>query len=81
MCRSSAARCCVKPRKSARPELEELRKKGYTLALATNPMFPREGIERRLDWAGHEAKLFDHVTDYKNAHYAKPNPLYYREIL
>lgn len=75
------ARRCVKPRKSARPELEELRRKGYMLALATNPMFPRAGIERRLDWAGLDAKLFDHVTDYENAHFSKPNPLYYREVL
>ncbi|NLF26364.1 MAG: HAD family hydrolase [Clostridiales bacterium] len=75
------ARRCVKPRKSARAELEELRRKGYLLALATNPMFPRAGIERRLDWAGLDAELFDHITDYETARYSKPNPLYYGEIL
>jgi HAD superfamily hydrolase (TIGR01549 family) len=55
----------------------------YELVLATNPLFPRSAITQRLDWAGVPAKAsdFDLVTSYENAHFTKPNPEYYAEIL
>ncbi len=75
------ARRVVEPRRSAKPALEELRRKGYALVLATNPLFPRVAVERRLVWAGLDADLFDHITDYANSRFCKPNPRYYADIL
>jgi FMN phosphatase YigB (HAD superfamily) len=54
-----------------------------SVVIATNPLFPRLAIERRLEWAGIPVDdyRFALVTTYENMHAAKPQPAYYREIL
>lgn len=54
---------------------------GYTLALATNPIFPAVATESRMKWAGLNREDFVLYTTYENSSYCKPNPEYYREIL
>ncbi|TLN19235.1 HAD family hydrolase, partial [bacterium] len=56
---------------------------GYTVAIATNPLFPRTAIEQRLEWAGLSLSKYPFalVTSFESLHYAKPNPAYYAEIL
>ena len=49
--------------------------------LATNPLFPKVGIEARLGWIGLTCDDFSLVTTYENMHYCKPNPKYYETIL
>ncbi|MDE7218063.1 MAG: HAD family hydrolase [Oscillospiraceae bacterium] len=61
--------------------IRSLRKKGYALALATNPLFPAVAVETRLGWVGLAASDFDHITTYENSRRSKPNPDYYRDIL
>jgi len=56
-------------------------KKGYTVALATNPLFPLCGVETRLSWTGLSASDFELVTHYGNSSYCKPNPEYFREVI
>jgi FMN phosphatase YigB (HAD superfamily) len=63
-----------------RKVLEELRERGYKLALATNPLFPLIAVEERLRWAGVESKKFDFVASYEVMHYSKPNPGFFKEI-
>jgi FMN phosphatase YigB (HAD superfamily) len=58
-----------------------LKAKGYLLALATNPLFPRHATLSRVRWAGLDAEDFALVTTYENSSYCKPNPQYYLEIL
>lgn len=58
-----------------------LREKGYTLVLATNPVFPVTAIETRLGWAGLTGADFDYVTTYETCRHSKPNPAYYQDIL
>lgn len=55
----------------------------YTIAIATNPLFPRSAIEQRLAWAGLPVSEypFTLVTSFEKFHFAKPNPAYYAEIL
>lgn len=60
--------------------LAGIKQKGYKLALATNPLFPRIAIEERLRWAGVESKLFDFVASYETMHYCKPNPDFFLEL-
>jgi FMN phosphatase YigB (HAD superfamily) len=57
--------------------------RGLAVVIATNPLFPRLAIERRLEWAGIPVGQYDYalVTTYENMHAAKPQPAYYREIL
>ncbi len=69
------------------PASEDLLKgafaRGYRVAIATNPLFPRTAILQRLSWAG--ASLQDYpfalVPDYEAFHFAKPNPTFYAELL
>ena len=63
------------------PLIQCLRKKGYTLVLATNPIFPSSAVTTRLGWVGLSAADFDYVTTYENCRHSKPNPADYRDIL
>lgn len=58
-----------------------LREKGYTVVLATNPVFPTVATYRRMRWAGLSPEDFDLVTTYERERYCKPNLAYYRHIL
>lgn len=58
-----------------------LREQGYTLVLATNPVFPAVAVETRLHWVGLAGTDFDWVTTYENSRSSKPNPAYYWDIL
>lgn len=61
--------------------IRSLRERGYTLVLATNPIFPAVAVETRLGWVGLRGTDFDWVTTYENSRSSKPNPAYYRDIL
>ncbi len=58
-----------------------VKEKGYTVVLATTPLFPSMGTNARLSWAGMEPSLFSLVTTYEDFHYAKPRHGYYHQIL
>lgn len=58
-----------------------LKDKGYTLVLATNPVFPRIATLNRIKWAGLCEEDFEWITTYENSSYCKPNLKYYQEIL
>jgi len=64
----------------ANETVKELLLRGYRLALATNPVFPRVATLERIKWAGLSAEDFEIITTYENSLYTKPNPDYYREI-
>lgn len=61
--------------------IELLKSNNKTLILATNPVFPIEAVESRLNWIGLSKDHFDFITCYSNMHYCKPNPKYFEEIL
>ena len=65
----------------AKDTIEELKKRGYRIALATNPIFPAIATESRIRWAGLEPEEFELYTTYENTCYCKPNPDYYRDLL
>lgn len=65
----------------AKQAVHGLREKGYTVVLATNPLFPASGVETRLSWIGLSLKDFSYVSTYENSTFCKPNPDYFREIL
>ncbi len=65
----------------AREVVQKLFDLGLRVVIATNPIFPKDIMYERLRWAEVEDLPFDLVTSYEDSHYAKPNPLYYREIL
>jgi HAD superfamily hydrolase (TIGR01549 family) len=57
--------------------------RGYQIAIATNPLFPRTASLQRLAWAGFDLQEypFKLVSTYENFHFAKPKPAYYAEVL
>lgn len=61
--------------------IQNLKAKGYSLVIATNPLFPKEAILRRIEWSGLEPCDFIHITTYENSSFCKPNIGYYGEIL
>lgn len=71
----------------ARPEavafVEWAFAQGYTLAIATNPLFPRTAIEQRLEWAGLPVTQypFTTISSYETFHFAKPNPAFLAEMI
>ena len=48
--------------------------------LATNPIFPRIAIIKRMVWSGLREDEFDVVTFMENSHFLKPRGEYYLEI-
>lgn len=71
----------VNPNPVVKEFVKILKDKGYNLVVATNPLFPKEAIFHRIDWAGLNADDFKLITTYENMHYCKPNLQYYEEIL
>ena len=61
--------------------VSELQKRGFSLILASNPVFPRFAQETRLKWAGVDPTAFSLYTSYENFSFSKPNPAYYAAIL
>ena len=60
--------------------LAELRRRGYPLVLASNSVYPPIAYERRMEWCGLRADMFDFMTTYENMHYCKPSSGYFLEI-
>jgi FMN phosphatase YigB (HAD superfamily) len=55
--------------------------RGWKVVLATNPIFPRVVVDARLSWGELDSEAFHHVTAYETAHFCKPSPLFFEEIL
>ncbi|MBO8163578.1 MAG: HAD family hydrolase [Brevibacillus sp.] len=60
--------------------VEEAKRQGFRMAVATNPVFPRDAIYCRLAWIDLTPDDFDLVTVYEESHHTKPNPAYYEEV-
>lgn len=58
-----------------------LKEKGIDLVLATNPLFPKNAINYRIQWAGLNPDDFIFITSYENMHACKPSIQYFQEIL
>jgi FMN phosphatase YigB (HAD superfamily) len=71
------------PFSGCRSVVSQMLERGYQIAVATNPIFPQDAVQLRLDWAGlsEEKTAFSLVTSYEEMHFAKPNLAYYTEIL
>jgi HAD superfamily hydrolase (TIGR01549 family) len=70
-------------RPSAKKLIETAFERGWQVAIATNPLFPRTAITQRLAWAGvpPEQYPFAIIPSYEDFHFAKPNPAYFAELL
>lgn len=78
-----ALRDLTQPQPGAVEVVEELLRRGFRLAVTTNPLFPRTAIVQRLEWAGlsPDRYPFEVVTSYETYHFAKPSPAFYAEVM
>ena len=61
--------------------IEDLRKRGKKVVLATSPFFPAIATRNRMGWVGLAPEDFDYVTTYENCSFTKPNKNYYEGVL
>ena len=71
--------CGCDPR--AAEAIREIKTMGYTVALATNPLFPAIATHSRTRWAGLDPADFALITTYETARHSKPNPAYYQDVM
>ncbi len=71
------------PRPGAVKVVEDCISRGWTVAVATNPLFPMAAVHHRLDWAGLDSGRipFAAITSYDTYHFAKPQPAYFSEVV
>lgn len=61
--------------------LEAAVEDGFSLILATNPIFPEQAIRERLSWIDCHDLPFALITSLEDMHFCKPQIEYYREII
>jgi FMN phosphatase YigB (HAD superfamily) len=65
----------------ARPVVQAALDKGYDVVIATNPLFPATAVQQRIAWAGVADLPYRWISTFENSRAAKPNLLYYEQIL
>ena len=76
-----AAKAACGVNQKAAEIVKNLKKRGLTVVVATNPLFPEVAQEQRLSWSGVDRAVVDLITHYDNSRFCKPNLKYYEEIL
>jgi FMN phosphatase YigB (HAD superfamily) len=71
----------TKRREGAAELVEWALSKGYRLAVATDPLFPRKATVHRIRWAGLDPDRFDLISSFETFHFSKSHPAYYAEVL
>jgi FMN phosphatase YigB (HAD superfamily) len=67
------------PVKGARSAVKLCLELGLKVAIATNPIFPRDAVIERMRWAGIDDLKVHVVTTYENMHSTKPHSAYFAE--
>ncbi len=75
------AKACLKYVPDRKPIIERLKAAGLNVSLATNPIFPMDGVVTRMRWVNLSPDDFALVTCYDNSSFCKPDTRYYEEIL
>ena len=68
------------PTDFAKKSIDFIKQNGGRIICATNPIFPKVGTYRRLEWAGLNPEDFELITVYENCKSCKPNLNYYQSI-
>jgi FMN phosphatase YigB (HAD superfamily) len=72
--------CYGRPVKGAEKFVKKAADRGYTLCLATNPIFPLSAVMERLKWSGVGAEYFSFIPGMENMSTCKPNSDYYLQL-
>lgn len=71
----------TRQRPDAVPLIDWAYGRGYRIAIATDPLFPRKATYHRLRWAGFDPERFELVSSFEHFHFTKSHPAYYAEVL
>ena len=71
----------TRPKPEAVPLIDWAADRGYRIAIATDPLFPRKATFHRLRWAGFDPERFELVSTFEHFHFTKVHPAYYAEVL
>ena len=71
----------TRQRTAAVPLIDWAYSRGYRIAIATDPFFPRKVTYHRLRWAGFDPERFELVSTFEHFHFTKTHPAYYAEVL
>jgi FMN phosphatase YigB (HAD superfamily) len=61
----------TRQRPDAVPFVEWAFARGYRIAIATDPLFPRKATCHRLRWAGFEPERFELISTFEHFHFTK----------
>jgi FMN phosphatase YigB (HAD superfamily) len=68
-----------------RPDAAELIEwalgRGFRVAIATDPVFPRKATHHRVRWAGLDPDGLELISTFDHFHFSKTHPAYYAEVL
>ncbi len=78
-----ALRVHTQPDPDARRLVTVARARGYQIAIATQPVFPRTAVLARLRWANVPENEFayDFCASYEQMSACKPSPVFFRDVL
>jgi FMN phosphatase YigB (HAD superfamily) len=71
----------TRQRPDAVPLVDWAYSRGYRIAIATDPLFPRKATYHRLRWAGFDPERFELISTFEHFHFTKTYPAYYAEVL
>ena len=71
----------TRQRPDAAPLIEWALSQGFRIAIATDPLFPREATWHRVRWAGLDPEKLELISTFENFHFTKTHPAYYAEVL
>ena len=71
----------TQPTPLARQIIDQAVTQGFSIVLATNPVFPAVATQERMRWAGIADHPWALVTTYENSRFCKPNLNYFLDIL
>lgn len=55
--------------------------RGFRVAIATDPFFPRKATYHRIRWAGIDPDRVELISTFEHFHFSKTHPAYYAEVL
>ncbi len=61
--------------------VKELAKRGISVVIATQPVFPKVATEQRIAWAGIDCEDIKFFTTFENSSFCKPCIKYYEAII
>lgn len=61
--------------------IKKIKNTDHQLIFASNPLFPKIAVEKRISFAGLSPNNFIYISHMENSHFAKPNPKFFKEIL